>query len=721
MANFVGGSGDDTFPGGPSVDSYNGGAGIDTVTYINSTAGISVFLFGAPDWHTGDAAGDSFTSIENIIGTNFADALYGNSDSNRLFGMGGNDLLFGGFGGENFLFGGDGDDWLVGGAGIDHMDGGAGENYISYQLSSAGVTASLLNPSINTGDAAGDTYANAHSLTGSDHDDVLWGDDSGAVNQLWGLKGNNVLHGAKGYTTFISGPNADTMIGGLGRGMIDYEVDTAGVVASIADPSINQGEARGDTYSNIWDIAGGQGNDILHGDGNQNNMLGLRGDDVMYGHAGSDTLTGDSGSFSQAPGADTLHGGAASDWFVMNDLAITASQAGKFDRIMDFNQGNSGAYDVNEFDAVNLSQVSAISAAFRSGAAINSMVRILEDASHTFSEFQVNISGSWLTIARMDGIRGNHTVRVIFDDAQPVGSSVTVQSSTGPTAINFGSMGSWVISGAGHFNADGDSDILLRNIFDGAVHTSLLQNGQLIGSGAVGQLVGGWQLAGIGDFNQDGSSDVLLRNANTGEVNTWIVKNGQWSASGAVGVLVGGWQLAGTGDFNNDGTSDVLLRNANTAEVNTWIVKNGQWSASGAVGVLTGAWQAIGTGDFNNDGTTDVLLHNTATNEVNAWIVQNGQWAASTACGVLSGTWQVKGTGDFNGDGTDDVLLHNTSTGEVAAWLLQNGSWTASASIGTFETASNVAAIGDFNNDGTSDLFWQNPSNGNAVEWLLNA
>ncbi len=69
----------------------------------------------------GDAEGDVYLSIENIIGSAFDDIITGNDDVNELFGGDGNDIITGGVGndiitggvGNDLLFGGDGDDTYV--------------------------------------------------------------------------------------------------------------------------------------------------------------------------------------------------------------------------------------------------------------------------------------------------------------------------------------------------------------------------------------------------------------------------------------------------------------------------------------------------------------------------------------------------------------------------------------------------------------------------------
>jgi serralysin len=71
--------------------------------------------------NTGDAFGDRYSSIENIIGSAYADSLRGNTAANTIQGRSGNDTL-NGRGGNDKLVGGAGKDILYGGGGADTFD-----------------------------------------------------------------------------------------------------------------------------------------------------------------------------------------------------------------------------------------------------------------------------------------------------------------------------------------------------------------------------------------------------------------------------------------------------------------------------------------------------------------------------------------------------------------------------------------------------------------------
>ena len=142
-----GGNGDDVLQGGVGADTLVGGAGVDFASYASSLSGITASLV-APGSNTGEAAGDTYTSIEGLIGTAFADILIGDGNSS----------------------------FLVGGAAGDTLNGGDGLDFASYRTSAVGITASLANPAANTGDAAGDSYFSIEGLAGSQLADQLYGD-----------------------------------------------------------------------------------------------------------------------------------------------------------------------------------------------------------------------------------------------------------------------------------------------------------------------------------------------------------------------------------------------------------------------------------------------------------------------------------------------------------------------------------------------------------------
>ncbi|MGL4962428.1 MAG: hypothetical protein ACRC67_14425 [Inquilinus sp.] len=92
--------------GGAGADTLVGGAGIDTINYGGAAAGVTVSLA------TGIAGGDSFSGIEQVMGSAQADGLTGDGGANTLWGLAGDDVLTGG-GGADLLKGGPGNDSFV--------------------------------------------------------------------------------------------------------------------------------------------------------------------------------------------------------------------------------------------------------------------------------------------------------------------------------------------------------------------------------------------------------------------------------------------------------------------------------------------------------------------------------------------------------------------------------------------------------------------------------
>ncbi|MCP4384228.1 MAG: calcium-binding protein [Hyphomicrobiales bacterium] len=123
---LIGGEGNDVLKGGGGGDTLIGGEGVDTASYLDSPGGVIVNL--ASNAGVGsDANGDSLFGIENIIGSNHSDNLYGDAGKNDIRGNDGNDLIAGGKG-KDTLRGGDDDDTIVGGKGKDKLLGQMGND-----------------------------------------------------------------------------------------------------------------------------------------------------------------------------------------------------------------------------------------------------------------------------------------------------------------------------------------------------------------------------------------------------------------------------------------------------------------------------------------------------------------------------------------------------------------------------------------------------------------
>ncbi|MQV48274.1 protease [Sinorhizobium medicae] len=114
---LTGGDGNDVLTGGAGADKLYGGSGWDTASYANASAGVVANL-GSPSGNTGDAAGDVYSSIENLVGSGHADELYGTGGMNSITGGAGDDIIASGWGNDS-IYGGAGADRLVGGAGAD--------------------------------------------------------------------------------------------------------------------------------------------------------------------------------------------------------------------------------------------------------------------------------------------------------------------------------------------------------------------------------------------------------------------------------------------------------------------------------------------------------------------------------------------------------------------------------------------------------------------------
>ncbi|MUZ66454.1 calcium-binding protein, partial [Agrobacterium vitis] len=190
-----GGEGADTLIGKAGADILNGGDGIDTASYEGSAA-VNVNLI-TNVATGGEAAGDTFTGIENLTGTSNADTLTGDDNNNVLNGGDGNDTLAGGKGADT-LNGGNGDDTLEGGEGADTLIGGDGTDTASYASSLAAIQINLA--------TEGDTFQSIEKIAGTDFNDTFTA--SSIIT----------LAGGKGDDTYVVGSNSVIVSEGTGGG-----------------------------------------------------------------------------------------------------------------------------------------------------------------------------------------------------------------------------------------------------------------------------------------------------------------------------------------------------------------------------------------------------------------------------------------------------------------------------------------------------------------------
>jgi len=318
---LIGNSGNNALEGGVGADTLigNGGA-LDFASYAHAQTGVTANLAN-PNLNTGDAAGDTYSGINGLIGSNSADVLTGDNNDNLLRGRGGGDTL----------------------------DGGIGSDTADY-FNGPGVRADLSNPASNTGDAAGDSYISIENLRGSSFNDTLIGNagsnriDGGlgldrtiytaasggiSVDMAAGtvsgpgvgsdtlvsieeIRGSNFAdtYVATGYTGVspigsvsanfneFEGMAGDDTITGYGATQLAYLNATAGVTVNFTSWVAGQGAsgtATGDTsvgtdtFTGVQGIRGSEFDDTFHG---SNNLTGV---EVFQGRAGNDFIDGGGG------------------------------------------------------------------------------------------------------------------------------------------------------------------------------------------------------------------------------------------------------------------------------------------------------------------------------------------------------------------------------------------------------------------------------------------
>ncbi|WP_088347611.1 MULTISPECIES: M10 family metallopeptidase [Rhodomicrobium] len=302
---LLGGEGNDTLLGLAGADHLDGGNGMDLASYAYAPTGLMADLL-TPGINTGEAAGDSYLSIENVMGSAFGDDLRGDAMANILYGGGGDDMLSG-RAGNDILAGGEGHDTLMGGEGADMLQGGNGIDMASYVNAAGAVLVDMQFASLNTGEAAGDRFSAIERLYGSGFDDSLRGDDY--ANVLYGAGGTDILYARGGNDFLIGGEGADALFGNAGADVFLY---------------IAAGDSQAGAADTIWDFA--QGADkidlrLIDADANA-------GSDQAFSFISGAAFSGTAGELHFAGGvlAGDIDGDSAAD-FQINILNIAMLHA----------------------------------------------------------------------------------------------------------------------------------------------------------------------------------------------------------------------------------------------------------------------------------------------------------------------------------------------------------------------------------------------------------
>ena len=333
--------GDDTLVSGAGDDTLDGGADSDTASYAAAKAGVTVSLALTGQQDTVGAGKDTLVSIENLIGSKFAD------------------ILTAGPGGSH-IDGGAGDDILISGPGDDSFEGGAGVDTAIFSGAYSAYVVDRHNTATTTtvdGPDGHDFFSNVEILKFTDEQvvnsddgqtltarpggDILVGNMSadhlngGAGNDvLIGNPGNDVINGGGGYNTAIfNGDLAEFSIkqNGGTTTVKDLVADRDGTDTLQKVQVLQFEDAQVLNTSTGGELDARAAGDQLVGGAGADHLIGAGGADILKGGAGQDTLTG----------------GGGSDSFVFTALADTKLAAP--DLITDWTSGDH--IDLSAIDA----------------------------------------------------------------------------------------------------------------------------------------------------------------------------------------------------------------------------------------------------------------------------------------------------------------------------------------------------------------------------------
>ncbi len=340
VERLLAGADDDTFqvlPGAAGFSTLQTGSGVDTVL------GVLGGVWNVAAANTVLYSGLAFAPVERLVAGPAGDTLVARNVSNT-WQLSGNQsgavdgLTFQGF--DSLQGGGQADTFQVSAAafGFTSVAGNAGSDIVQGQLPTSVFAIR------DTGDVQfnGLIFNTVESLTGTGANDLLVGPNASVT---WSLTATNTgtvagyrfseiesLRGGSGSDVFTfgtAGQLSGNLEGGMGVNGLNYSAYPS-TRPAVVDLQAASATAVGQSVLQIQNVTGGAGADRLSGDSQPNILLGMGGNDLIWGHDNADELNGGSGHdvvvggagndiVTGAAGKDLLIGGTGSDTLVASD------------------------------------------------------------------------------------------------------------------------------------------------------------------------------------------------------------------------------------------------------------------------------------------------------------------------------------------------------------------------------------------------------------------
>lgn len=293
---LLGGGGNDILIGGAGGDWFSGGDGYDTVSYVDSTVGLTINFITYDI--SGIAAGDFYDGIEAIRGSDYDDTF----SSFSVYAI--------------------------------DFDGGDGVDTIDYSTSYEGINVDVREGAGAVGiggEAEGSTLTNIEIVIGSNANDTFTSgaDSRGTAITFEGNAGDDIYYidtaitptiieeefgGIDEVRVSVSNPNGTVLAANVenliytgNEAFIGIGNDSNNVITGGAGVDSLYGGAGDDTITVTHGLAdGGDGNDQLTGTGTGFSLLGGAGDDQLVFQASGSANGGEGDDFYRVETSDLV-------------------------------------------------------------------------------------------------------------------------------------------------------------------------------------------------------------------------------------------------------------------------------------------------------------------------------------------------------------------------------------------------------------------------------